>query len=455
MAQRKSKTAEAPETSQTHLPVEKSQIDYAALFAALVNKPEAVEAVKEIKAMRDEDEARFNLAELHSALARAQMKFGEIKKTKPVYNKDGGLRYHYAPLESVKAAVDGALHEEGLTYRFNTPARDRAADKETSTGFWITREVILSGYGAEIVVRKDIPLDWSGDTDKRFNKNQAIGVADTYGARYLLNDLLGLAAMDDTDGVGASPRDNGGGAPAAAEKAQDGPNCEGCGEKCVVRTAKKSGRDFFACPRKQADQLDKCGFQKWVDEWVPPAPPPETPSADAEAVASGASPFPGSEVEEQWPPEGAGKIPKEFDDVPPKSNHFGKCFEKMAKARKWDNSPAGKKILLENIAVLAGWTDTRVRDEIARVNAMTDDSDAAFDATTLIMLAVEPTTEALADNLPEFGGEKMGDKTREELFRKWDPTRKTAMALVERWQAMQGERGGAAQVEKKPATRKR
>ena len=400
------------------------------------------------------------------------MKFGEIKKTKPVYNKDGSIRYHYAPLESVKAAVDGALHEEGLTYRFNTPARDRAADKETSTGFWITREVILSGHGAEIVVRKDIPLDWKGEGDGRFNKNQAIGVADTYGSRYLLNDLLGLAAMDDTDGVGAAVRDNGGGAPAAAEKEErtDGPNCAGCGEKCVVRTAKKSGRDFFACPRKQADQLDKCGFQKWVDEWVPPAEAP-TPSAEAAEVAAGDnSPFPGSEVEEgEWPPKGAGDIPDDFDKAPPKENHFGKCFEKMAKARKWDNSPAGKKTLLANIAILAGWTDTAVRDKIAEINAMTDAQDAGFDATKLIMLAETPSPEDLAVNLPELGGEKLGDKTREELFRKWDPTRKTAADLVERWKAMQGDKP-ARQVEedgappetppstpaaKKPAQRKR
>ena len=159
------------------------------------------------------EQKREDAAEMNAAICRATANFGEIKKT------EQGQNHKYASLDVIKAAIDLPLTNEGISYRFATPKRLDENKKElpphvdANGTTWMERAVIVKHSrrvdgvmrSAEIVIRKLMPLDWHKG-DKRFNISQAVGVMDSYSARYLLNDAFGLAAVGDTDGVFASAK---------------------------------------------------------------------------------------------------------------------------------------------------------------------------------------------------------------------------------------------------------
>jgi len=113
----------------------------------------------------------------------------------------GSFSYTYAPLDEVLAAVRPGLRKQGVTIT-------QAAGSVDGQPAVVTRLFHVSGEWLEAG-----PLVLPGGTA------QAIGSAITYGRRYQLLAILGLAAEDD-DGLVASrgegaapgvPRDGGGG----------------------------------------------------------------------------------------------------------------------------------------------------------------------------------------------------------------------------------------------------
>ena len=124
---------------------------------------------------------------LVAALAAAQAEFPEITKdrTAPVRSEKGAYTYHYADLASILAAIRPVLAKHGIA----TVQRMRCHDG----GLVLLTELL---FGEERLV-SEMPLP------AELRNPQAFGSLLTYGKRYALASLVGVAAEEDDDGASA------------------------------------------------------------------------------------------------------------------------------------------------------------------------------------------------------------------------------------------------------------
>lgn len=126
---------------------------------------------------------------IHAALAAAQ---GELKNPEKTKQADTGkYKYNYADIGDVLEAVLPVLSKHGLSLTQPTKIVDGAIILITriSTGDeWIESEYPVCSLNGN---------------------HQAMGAAMTYARRYALTSLIGVAAVDDTDGEGAAPAGEG------------------------------------------------------------------------------------------------------------------------------------------------------------------------------------------------------------------------------------------------------
>jgi hypothetical protein len=131
--------------------------------------------------------------QLAAALAKAQGAFTKVIKdrTAKVPGRDGkaGYEYDYADLASVLQAVVPALSAEGLCIMQSLAPGDREFQTVITTR-------LMHSSGQHVVTETVIPVASA--------TAQAIGGAFTYGRRYALCGLLGVAADEDDDGKNAS-----------------------------------------------------------------------------------------------------------------------------------------------------------------------------------------------------------------------------------------------------------
>jgi hypothetical protein len=120
--------------------------------------------------------------ELYMALARAQMNFGKVEKTRP----NDHFKSKYANLADIMEAVLPALKEEQLV-PMQIPAGNRLFVRlvHGPSGQWIEGSLQI------------VPPDSRGGI-------QALGSALTYTRRYLLTMMLGIVAFDEDDDGGAA-----------------------------------------------------------------------------------------------------------------------------------------------------------------------------------------------------------------------------------------------------------
>lgn len=128
-----------------------------------------------------------SIAELVSALANAQLKF------RPILKKDTNPAYHakYSGLATIIAATQTALAENGLVVMQMTRSEFGTEDAKMIT---ITT-MLAHGSGQWISTDLTLPAMMR----ERFD-SQAVGSALTYGRRYGLQAILGVAADEDDDG---------------------------------------------------------------------------------------------------------------------------------------------------------------------------------------------------------------------------------------------------------------
>ena len=149
-------------------------------------------------------------------------------------NLGGGRQYRYADLPSVLAAIKPALGACGLVLI------------QTIDGTELTTKIVCVADGEFIESR--LPLDFAG-----LSWHQ-IGSAISYGRRYALTTLLGLAPDDDDDAAStmapakpAARFDRGDGGPVVALKraeppAMSGEYCDTCGDEMTV--GPKTGKPY-------------------------------------------------------------------------------------------------------------------------------------------------------------------------------------------------------------------
>lgn len=125
---------------------------------------------------------------LFADLLRAKSKIPPIPKSKEGYG------YKYAPLEVVYEAIKKPLCEEGL-YLYDRIVQPHIGVYGIETSIVLARDPsqVISSYW---------PITAANGRD--IQDPQVMGASITYGRRYNIVGLLGLAAEDDTDGVQAS-----------------------------------------------------------------------------------------------------------------------------------------------------------------------------------------------------------------------------------------------------------
>lgn len=150
------------------------------------------EMLDKLLSLQERWEANEGKKAFDRAIAAAKAAFPPIIKNREVdfTSQKGRTHYRHEDLDEIRRAVDPALAEHGLSYRWRT-----AQDGNT-----LTVTCILShrdGY------REETQLSGPVDTSGNKNALQAIGSAGTYLFRYTLKAALGLSIANDDDGRAA------------------------------------------------------------------------------------------------------------------------------------------------------------------------------------------------------------------------------------------------------------
>lgn len=125
--------------------------------------------------------------EFNAAFANLQSKMPQIAATKPVPNRDGTIRYRFAPFEEIMAQVQPFMTENGFSVSFDTKFGDgRLAVTCT------LRHISGHSQSNEFAVR--IGQGPPGSTE-----TQADGAAKTYAKRGALSDCLNIVVDKDED----------------------------------------------------------------------------------------------------------------------------------------------------------------------------------------------------------------------------------------------------------------
>jgi len=177
----------------------RQEVDPERLIAKALDKGLPVEALEKLLAMRRELKAEWAKERYFSALAGFQSECPTIEKKKAVANKDGSLRYHYAPLEDIIGQLRTLLEKYGFSYT--------AFPKQTAGHVGVVTTVYhRDGHGESCEVTIPIePSQW-------MNGAQVVGSALTYARRYSFCGAFGIATADEDDeGQSAgTPGGNGG-----------------------------------------------------------------------------------------------------------------------------------------------------------------------------------------------------------------------------------------------------
>jgi hypothetical protein len=196
-----------------------------------------------------------HLGQLAAAKARAQAAFESIGKGSAA-NIGGRYSYTYADMATVLAAVVPALSKEGLAV-FQPP---RLVD-----GAVVVTTLLVHGESGEWI-SEDLSLPVVDPTDAR-----SVGSAITYGRRYALQGLLGIASEEEDDDAeqargGAHELPSSGG----------GQSCPSCGTAGSVRRNRDGSmscwRSLGGCERRWATDQE---LQKAAAATVKKAPEPE------------------------------------------------------------------------------------------------------------------------------------------------------------------------------------
>lgn len=142
------------------------------------------------------DERGVGYVGLYRALARA---YGKIE---PVIINDGsGHKYRYATLKQLISKVRPALLEQGIIIRQGTENVVRIDEGGGSKILVVPvfTDLIFADTGEVVRTKVDIPIVKADP--------QSMGSAVTYGKRYSLLAVLGLATDDDDDAAAAMPND--------------------------------------------------------------------------------------------------------------------------------------------------------------------------------------------------------------------------------------------------------
>lgn len=166
------------------IPQEDPRVDAGALIAQAINSGMGVEAMERLLAMRRELQQEAARTAFFAALSAFQAECPEIHKTRKVHGNDGSVRYRYAALDDIVAAVKSLLKKHGFSYTIETM---QAGDAVTATA----RLHHAEGHSESSSFT--VPVDKAA----RMNAPQQAASALTYAKRYAFLGVTGIMTADE------------------------------------------------------------------------------------------------------------------------------------------------------------------------------------------------------------------------------------------------------------------
>lgn len=158
-----------------------------ALISQAVDKNLPVETMERLFSLREKVKAEQAKEAFVGALAGFQNDCPVIEKTKSVLNKDGTLRYKFAPIDSIVDQIKEPLSQNGLSYTWDIKHEE---DKMIATA------KITHILGHSETSTFAVPIDKEG----YMTAPQKYASAQTFAKRYALTNALGISTSEeDTD----------------------------------------------------------------------------------------------------------------------------------------------------------------------------------------------------------------------------------------------------------------
>ncbi len=150
--------------------------------------PETVEVLKGMMDLYERDQARNAEREFNQAFAKLQSELSSVNATRQVPNKDGSVRYRFAPYEDIMETVKPVLIANGFAISFTT----RLMEGGRIVSICTLRHVGGFSQSNEFAVR-------IGGGPPGATETQADGAAKTYAKRGALCDALNIVVEHDDD----------------------------------------------------------------------------------------------------------------------------------------------------------------------------------------------------------------------------------------------------------------
>lgn len=162
------------------------------LLAEAVKKGLPVETMERLIALRERIKAEAAREAFYLAMSQFKSLCPRISKTKVVRNTNGSVRYKYAAIDDISAAIDVHLNNLGLSYSFDMAFEDRSG-KDYEIATCVVKHV--AGHSERSAFK--VPVEFGNG----MNAVQAFGSASTYARRYALCNAFGLTPDEDDDAI--------------------------------------------------------------------------------------------------------------------------------------------------------------------------------------------------------------------------------------------------------------
>jgi hypothetical protein len=174
------------EKKEVMVKAEKPDTSVESFIAQAIAQNVPVETLERLFALREKVKAEQGSEAFTRALAAFQSTCPVIKKTKKVLNKDGTVRYMFAPLDSIIDQIRTSLSKNEISYTWDVVQKD---------GHMVVTCTATHVLGHSKTSTFAIPID----TEGYMTQPQKYASAQTFAKRYTLCNVLGISTGDEDD----------------------------------------------------------------------------------------------------------------------------------------------------------------------------------------------------------------------------------------------------------------
>lgn len=240
-----------------------SPVDIQSIFLAAIAGKADVSVIERIMAMAKEMKTDMAREAYFVALSKFQSMCPVIIKDRAVKNKDGVLRYRFAPLDSIIKQVGTLLEMNGFSYTLDTEQTDNSLTA-------IVRVHHVAGHTEETKLTVPVGSDY-------MTAQQMVGAARTFAYRYAFCDALGImTGDDDTDASNVEKIEDNGTVKTVSESdpSNERPKCPTCGANAIIKGKEEYGGGWLCFKKKGGcgDKFTDDQWEEWINRKIQPTP---------------------------------------------------------------------------------------------------------------------------------------------------------------------------------------